>query len=345
MKGMKPLEVGGSAMIIEKGEFELIDWLKGKFDAKPLEMVKGIGDDAAVFSFSSDKATLITTDLLIEGVHFKRDKIAFPHLGWKSLAANLSDIAAMGGEPKYAFISIASPTKNIEELKRFFLSFSDLAQKNNIYLAGGDLSFSLRVFFVSITVIGFADKDALLYRKGAKAGDKIFVTGTLGNARAGLHILEIKKEVTPELFPLVETFIRPIPHIKEGKTIAKTSLATSMIDISDGFAQDLGHILEESQKGCIIFQDKLPVSKELINFCKSERISYLDFALSGGEDYRLIFTVPKEKANDIKKIYLNEIGNSIFEVGEITAEKGFFLIDLNGKKRELTPKGWDHFKR
>lgn len=292
------------------GEFGLIERFKKaiKLDSS---VIQGTGDDCAVIKFSPDKYLLFTCDMLVEGVDFlKQDK---PELiGRKALAVSISDIAACGGVPRYCLVSMGMP-KNIslKKVDKLFAGINNLAKRYKINLVGGDLSRANRIT-LDVSMLGFVEKKYLVLRSGAKRGDIIFVTGRLGGSILGKH-LKFK------------------PRLEEARFLVKNFKVNSMLDISDGLAQDLSHILKESKVGATIYAELIPLSKQAKN---------LDAALYGGEDFELLFTLPLKEA---KRIHLKGLAD-FKPVGEITdAKYGLRLVDEQGKEKIIQPKGFRHF--
>lgn len=300
-------------------EFALIDRIVSKFRKYKSDVLKGIGDDCAVIKSHKDKYLLYTCDSLVSGVHFS-EKYSTPYqIGRKAAAVNISDIAAMGGKPNYFLVSLFLPEgtteKFIDEL------YQGLTEECNLYdidIIGGNIAKSNQ-FIIDLFLIGEVSSNNLLLRSGAKVGDLVLVTGTLGDSAAGLKLLQSRI---------------PTPRIKEGMIIAQSKKATSMIDISDGLSSDLLHICEASQVGVKLFTDKIPVSDSV----------KIDLALNGGEDYELCFTVPAKYASDVSQKIEKETATKVTIVGEIISKiQGRWLIDSAGKKSPLKAKGWDHF--
>ncbi len=335
------------------GEFGLIRAIqKLSFQRSPDTMI-GIGDDAAVLKISHAKLLLATTDMLIEGVHFDLSFTDYYSLGWKSAAVNLSDIAAMGGVPRFCLTSLAIPPNiPVEEVKNFYKGFSALVTAHKTILVGGDTCTSKDGLVISVTVLGEAKKRAVVSRTGAKQGDRIFVTGTLGDAGVGLELLKAgvrsqktgarSKDVNSELrtpnSELIKRHLRPVPRVEWGRKIARAGCASSMIDISDGLSSDLFHLCEESDTGAVLFSDKIPFSNALLKSADRLDKPPLHYALSGGEDYELLFTAPPAK---MKRLALLNIPAT--EIGTITGERELFIVNAKGGKKPLKPTGHDHF--
>lgn len=325
------------------GEFNLIKKLRTSSASDASEILKGIGDDAAAVKIRGG-ITLITTDMLLEGIHFDLSFTTFYQLGYKALAVNISDIFAMGGQPKYFLVGLALPgdynTKYVDEL---YAGMKSLAKKFGINIIGGDTCASKHGIIISGTLIGKSSK--IITRSGAKAGDAIFVTKTLGDSAMGLCIFnklkvqnakckisnaklqKINAGITVRsVLPLFRSHLQP--EIAPAKN---TRGITSMIDISDGLLIDLTHICDESKTGARIYTDKLPVSKELLETAKKLKANPIDFALKGGEDYALLFTAPA----DFK--------TNAFRIGEIIPRERF-IVYPGGREKPFKPEGYEHFK-
>jgi thiamine-monophosphate kinase len=330
--------------IAQVGEFGFIRSVMMNCVHAPEKVIQGIGDDCAVIGPYEDRVLLITTDLLVEDVHFLRGKISFRELGAKAVAVNLSDIAAMGGIPRHLFVSLAIPRRMpVEDLSELDAGMKDMCRTYGVNLLGGDTSASQGGLFINVTVIGEADAKAVLYRKGASSGDRVYVTGTVGNAGAGLRLLQEELIAHDDLREaLIAAHNRPRPRLEQGRLIAGSMLASSMIDISDGLLSDLGHICEESGVGARIFEERLPLSDELKALCRVNSLDPSEMALSGGEDYELLFTVPVKNAESLEAL-LQRHGHLFFEIGRITEGKSIRVVLAGGTEKEVTPSGFDHF--
>jgi len=313
------------------GEFGLIKKLQKKNPAMSPEVLTGIGDDAAVLKVPNHKI-LVTSDMLIEGVHFDLSFTSFYQLGHKFLAVNISDILAMGGEPKHFLVSIGIPEDcdpgNIQEL---YSGINAIARKFGISIVGGDTSASKHGLILNGTLIGQA-KHRTITRSGAQEGDGIFITDTVGDSAMGLFLLkseksEVRSKKVKDVRTLIKKHLMPQPvHLKD------THKVTSMIDISDGLLADLCHICDESKTGAVIYTEKIPLSAELLSVANEFGRDPLDFALKGGEDYVLLFTAPLHYRSDAPRI------------GEII-KKGRYIIDGSGRKTRFKAEGYEHFKR
>ncbi|MFH2012162.1 MAG: thiamine-phosphate kinase [Pseudomonadota bacterium] len=333
--------------IKEVGEFGLIERVKAKLAVPHQNIIKGIGDDACAIEVQEGSLLLSTSDLLIEDVHFDLRFISAYNLGKKSLAVNISDIAAMGGTPKFFLISLAIPSKtSIEFIDEFADGIKETANCFQTHIVGGDISFSPEKLSINITLLGEALPGNVIYRDNAHVGDQIFVTGTLGDSALGLEILMNRKELSKveERFKdLAERHFSPIPRVAEGRLIAENHIASAMIDISDGLISDLGHICEQSKVGAKIWLEKLPIS-EAFQKCSREFTNRpMDLALGGGEDYELLFTVDKNNMDLLNGIK-NRFKTKITHIGEIVElGEGIKVLDNSGKRYVVEKKGYDHF--
>ena len=310
-------------------EFDIIETYFAKQPCKRKDVSLGIGDDGAILNVPPEKQLVVTTDTLISGVHFPENTDAFS-MGFKSLAVNLSDLAAMGAEPAWVMLALTLPNSDAQWLKDFSRGFFELAEKYNIELIGGDLTKG--ALSITVQALGLVPKNEAITRHGAKAGDLIYVTGTLGDAALALAVLQ-KKIAVEEKYQekILLKLNQPKPKIKEGEQLRK--IATAAIDISDGLYADLKHMLKKSGVGARIDLDHLPLSEALQRSTIKEEA--LRFALSGGDDYELCFTVPAAKKHLLPE--------GCTCIGEITASLEINLTFANGKKYILTHEGYTHF--
>jgi len=332
--------------VSELGEFGLIDLLakmaysaRNNKQASWQQLITGIGDDAA--AWRSDASTqLATIDSFIQDIHFTLGAASWEDLGWKAIAVNLSDIAAMGGIPRYALVSLALPGHTeVEDVTALYKGMIELAHRFEVAIVGGDTS-SAPMVAINITILGSTrgqDKH-ILTRSTAKLGDKVAVTGYLGAAAAGVRMLNRKLKFSPEATACFKkASLRPYPRIAEGQLLVEQEVKTA-IDISDGLIQDLNHICKASQVGARIEIDRVPIQPEVkANFGDSA----LELALSGGEDYELLFTGSTEVINKVKKV----ASCPVTIIGEIVADKTgeITLVDKKGKPFNLGKTGWEHF--
>ncbi|OGW07461.1 MAG: thiamine-phosphate kinase [Nitrospinae bacterium RIFCSPLOWO2_12_39_16] len=320
------------------GEFGLIKNARDIFKSLNENIVVEIGDDCAAIKLRKGFLLIATTDALVEGIHFNLDYTKPYQLGIKSININLSDIAAMGGIPLYVLLSIAVPQNfSVKFINEFLMGVKEGAQRYKVSVIGGNVSSSKNEFSINITILGEVEKKYMLLRKGAKAGDKIFVTGYLGNSAAGMKILKSGQWQKK----LIERHLMPSPRLTEGRFLAVRGLATSMIDISDGLASDIRRICEESNVGANIFIKNIPISRELKSEIRNPK-SEINLALYGGEDYELLFTVKPENVRKLKSLWKN-MKTPITMIGEIT-KRGINLVNTDGKAIPLTKEGYNHFK-
>jgi thiamine-monophosphate kinase len=321
----------------EQGIIALFEALSKSLPSFP-QIVKGIGDDTAVLDMGN-KYLLITTDVLIENIHFDWKWFNPFQLGYRCLAVNLSDIAAMGGEARYFLVSIGLPKKFLKEsLKKLTTGIKNLAKRYSLSLIGGDTVAASKTI-INITVIGQVDKDKILLRSGAQIGDTIFVSGHLGEAAAGLALLKKNLIARNPLFPkLASAQLLPEPELSLADCLANTKKVHAAIDISDGIAKDLNLLCEASGVGARIYQDLLPISKACYEAAHLLNEDPINWALQRGEDYRLLFTVPKDQAENVKKIVDMALNRKLYIIGEIINE-GIYL-----DTEKLTIGGFDHFR-
>lgn len=323
-------------------EFRLIDRIRER-TAQGREDVKlGIGDDAAVVAPPTGQELAIAVDTMVEGVHFPLGTAA-PDIGWKSLAVNLSDLAAMGASPAWALLALTLPAQPAEQLRQFIDGYADgfaqLAQPHRLALIGGDTTRG--TLTISVAVHGFVPPGKALMRAGARAGDVVLVTGTLGDAAGGLQWLQRGARVDEgdgRAAYLIERLHRPTPRLSAG--LALRGRATACIDISDGLLADLGHICTESGLAAEIETELLPRSPMLM--ASFDELAVRDFALAGGDDYELCFTVPPSLVAEVQTD-LARLGCGATRIGRMVEGDGVRVRDAHGQWLETTHRGWDHF--
>ena len=325
------------------GEFGLIDRIRRRFPLPKRPLLIGIGDDSAVFRPKRDTDILLTTDLLIEHIHFDLRYNSFRQLGYKALAVNISDIAAMGGIPRYLVVSLAVPGElDINDIDEFYKGIGILAKRFGIKLAGGDTSASKKEIFISLTLLGDVEPGIAIARSGVRVGDSIIVTGSLGDSSAGLEILRKGEKMEKGYNYLKKRHLMPIPRVDEGRFLATNKLATSMIDVSDGLLLDLSHILEEGGAGAELFLDKIPISPQLKSYCAEKEVSPLKYAFSGGEDYELLFTASQRSTQKVvNNPLLKKTGVSV--IGRIAKDKGIRWAGDYVVDKEIPKGGYNHF--
>ncbi len=329
------------------GEFEFIDKIKNGCLIRTDGVVQAIGDDAAAFKLDAGKLTLVTTDLLVERVHFLRDATTGFNLGYKALAVNLSDIAAMGGIAREAFISIAVPVDcDLAFLEDLYRGMRHLASQYDVNLLGGDTTGSKTDLVINVGIVGSVSAHAMLTRQAARPGDRIFTTGYLGDSRAGLHLILNGITIsTGDYEALFEAHILPHPYLVEGQFLSAQTGVHAAIDVSDGLVSDLGHILSASHVGARLWCAHTPVSPQLQRFCTQFGFDAVDYALTGGEDYTLVVTMAADHAEAAQQSYERRFGKPLFEIGEITDTCRLELVDPTGRVKPAVAKGWNHFKK
>lgn len=336
-----------SESLKDVGEFGLIhridDLLKREGVQTPGVTV-GIGDDTASFRSRAGFEILVTCDCVVEGRHFLFPHISFRDLGSRSMMLNISDIGAMGGHPLYALISLGlkneTLVKDIEDLYRGFLSE---LKPFGASIIGGNLTKSGGGIFIDITLIGEVEEGRAVRRSGAKTGDVILVTGYPGHSAAGLQLL--LQSLASSDHPLVRAYNKPSHRAREGRAVALSQSATAMIDTSDGFLGDLGHICEESRVGALLFQEQFPISEELREAAMTLNKEPHEFFLGDSDDYQLIITCPAKEAHRIRSAVAATYDGPVTEVGRVTEpEKGIRVLLSDGSERTLSAKGWDHFR-
>lgn len=331
------------------GEFGLIDLLKSNFKTQNNSSILGIGDDAAVID-TDGKYMLVTTDMLLENIHFDLSYVPLVHLGYKAVAVNVSDIAAMNGIPKQITVNIALSNRfSVEAVEALYEGIRYACDNYKVDLVGGDTTSSVTGLLISVTAIGESKKGHLSLRSGARNNDIICVTGDLGGAFMGLQVLEREKQVfkaNPDMQPqlqeydyIVQRQLKPEARMDIIHELADLNIVpTSMIDISDGLASELFHLCKNSGVGVMIYEDKIPIDKTTYDTAVEFKLDPFTCALNGGEDYELLFTISQEDFEKIKKHH------DIATIGYITnREYGANLVTKGGIKVPLKAQGWNHF--
>lgn len=333
------------------GEFALIKHLTKGFESSNSHTKYGIGDDAAVLDAKGQR-TLVSTDLLVEGVHFNLMYAPLKHLGYKAVMVNLSDICAMNGTPAQVTVSIAVSSRfSVEALEELYSGIAAACKNYNVDLIGGDTTSSTSGLMISVTSIGYADSDKVTYRNNAQENDLLFVTGDLGSAYIGLQLLEREKEVfeaAPTTQPdleghdyALERQLKPEARLDVIRMLAEVGVVpTSMIDISDGLASEILHICDASSVGAVLYENKIPIDPTTVNTCLDFNIAPTIAALSGGEDYELLFTIKQE---DYPKLENNPLARPL---GYITDKNsGVNLHSESGVVTPITAQGWDSLSK
>jgi thiamine-monophosphate kinase len=327
-----------------RSEFEFVDSLRQRFGGE-------IGDDAAVFHTTTGKETVITTDLLVEDIDFRRTTAPALLLGHKALAVSLSDVAAMGARPRWSLISIGVPDDvwQTEFVDQFYEGLASLAQRYDVRLIGGDTSRTNEKIVIDSIVLGECNTGRAVKRAGAQPGDQIFVTGSLGGAAAGLRLIErgahlaeqhLADDDSQKIDHVLLRQLRPEPRVGWGMVLGEERLATAMIDISDGLSSDLNHLCTASGVGALIESSLLPIDHQVVELCGRRALDPLQLALHGGEDFELLFAV---RAGDVARLPRRVDGTQITRIGEVRIHTNGVKISEGPRVWELNPGGWKHF--
>lgn len=341
------------------GEFGFIDRISGILNTADERVIKGIGDDCAVVRLTDDRVQVITTDAFVENIHFLTDRIAAEQLGHKCLAVNLSDVAAMGAEPTFAVVTVASPaSRDAEYLTRMFFGIRALADRFGVTIVGGDMTSSQRDLMISITALGEARADEIRYRSAAHPDDVLFVTGVIGESGAGLatllddtHARQMRQET---LDALRSRHLTPEPLMGEGRWLARYTgpvgeRVGAMLDVSDGIASDIRHICRESSAqhgapiGVRIDEAELPITATLAEFLDRTGGDPIQYQLQSGEDYALLFSAPESTADDLMDRFRAEFATQIARIGIFTGDDRYILHRCDGSEYPLSG-GHDHFR-
>jgi thiamine-monophosphate kinase len=334
--------------IDQLGEFGLIERIRAALPQPGPDVIVSIGDDVAVLQASPETVWLATCDVQVEGAHFLRDSIPPRSLGRKALAINLSDIASTGGIPRFALVSLGLPGDlDVGFVDELYAGLREEAGMFGVEIVGGNMSRSRLGIFIDIFLLGEAPRGNVMLRSGAAAGDWVMLTGSVGDAAAGVALLLDPELRTDGAYALTaaERQYRPTPRVKEGALIGALREASAMIDVSDGVAADLLHICEKSGVSARLHAAKLPVRSENRELAKAARMDEWHFALQGGEDYELLFTAPPARAQRLAQRITAETGTPVSIIGEILpAAQPPQLILPDGKTVPLGGTGWDHFR-
>ncbi len=343
------------------GEFGLIDRIRRLTDVPPADpnvrqnLLIGIGDDAAAFRPAPGSAGLVSVDTFLEGIHFDLTYTSLSHLGWKAVAASLSDIAAMGGAPRYVLLALSIPAKiSVEMIDELYSGAVAACKKYSCLIVGGDTAASTANLSVTATVIGEAPENAIIYRKGAKAGDYLCVTGHLGGSIAGLKVLQREKQkflasgngsaFEPNLEPYkhaIEKHLVPKPRFDISSLFAGKVKVHSMVDVSDGLASEVHHLCRAGDVGASVYEHNLPIEPLIQRIADEFSASPTDYALHGGEEYELLFTLSDEEHAKLEKLT-----NDVSIIGRIIpAGEGIHKVREQGEKEPLLPGGWNHFTK
>ncbi|MBI5880487.1 MAG: thiamine-phosphate kinase [Chloroflexi bacterium] len=334
--------------ISDIGEFKLIERIRAKLPPAPAGVVTGLGDDTAVMRPSAGAYLLATCDAQVEGRHFRREWSTPYQIGRKALAVNLSDIAAMGGAPRYALVSLGLPNDlDVEFVDELYRGMVDEASQFDAHIVGGNLSGATEIV-IDVTLLGECDPQQIVGRSGAREDDVVLVTGNLGAACCGTDLLATSRDVPVQ--PAARDFClraaqTPTPRVREGRLIAQSGLAHAMIDVSDGLAADLGHICDESRVSVRLFAEPLPIASETVEVAFAVGRDPLDPALHGGEDYELLVVAPRADAPRLIELVQSQTGTPLTVIGDIIpVQEARTFIRGNGRMIPLHARGWNHFK-
>ena len=330
-------------LLSSEGEFGLIRRIQSLLTTHSTRIVQGIGDDAAALSPRSGYQLLMTTDTMVEGVHFDLTYTPFQDLGWKLMAINLSDLAAMGGTPLCTLFSLGiRETWPVSRLEKLVQGINTCSHAYECPVVGGDTVRVPHDCTLTMTILGEIKTGTAIFRSGAQSGDYICLTGPLGNARTGLEVL--KSGINNRTYKqAISRFLRPVPRIPEARQLASAGGVSAMIDISDGLASELRHLCQASHVGCEIEARQIPVADETICWTKKQGIAPVPFVMESGEEYELLLTIRPEQYHALQS-QDNKNRIPLFKIGQVCdAETGLVLLD-HKKATEIRAQGWDHFR-
>jgi thiamine-monophosphate kinase len=327
------------------GEFGLIeDVIAPEFTDLIKENMVGIGDDCSIVPFSDNNSMIFTTDMLIEKTHFLRNKITPYQLGFKSLAVNLSDIAAMGGNPSASYLSLGLPKDiDVEWVREFMKGYKALSHYENTPLLGGDTTSCEDKVIINVGVTGEIKNNNIKKRRDALEGDLICVTGYLGDSAAGLQMILYDLTQDEAKSKLVKQHLEPHPHVSQGKWLSEHNAVHAMMDVSDGISSDLGHILKASGVSATIQLENIPLSNELKELARDQNWNPYEIALSGGEDYVLLFTIDKNQYREISNLYSEKFSMPLYNIGYITKGEPKITYKQDNTVINNLKKGYTHF--
>ncbi|MEW6064519.1 MAG: thiamine-phosphate kinase [Bacillota bacterium] len=327
------------------GEFGLINLLNKKMIHSPAGVIAGIGDDAAVLQCPGDCWQLFTTDMMVEGIHFRLDWSAYFDVGYKALAVNISDIAAMGGRPSHGVVSIAIPGHTrVEDVAELYRGLKEIAGKHKVNLVGGDTVKSPGPLVVNIALLGEVTAGRAVFRSGARPGDTIYTTGNLGTAAAGLYLLSQNGVCPPELRDrVIRAHLRPEPRVSEGILLGSLEGVAALDDNSDGLAAELREICRASSVGCLVWEKALPVLPGVRQLASQAGTGVLDWVMNGGEDYELLFTLRPDRRKPVEEA-LHEAGIPFTAIGVVVPEpEGLSVERCDGTREIIAMQGYNHF--
>ncbi len=331
------------------GEEALIEHLAEKFrlPTSGNGIVVGIGDDAAVLDLGGPMLTIITADMLAEGTHYRLDLITPYQLGWKSVASNISDVAAMGGLPSWTLVSVGlKPDTDIDFVDEMYRGIIECSERFENKVIGGDTISVERGSVIGICQMGKVEPDLVARRSGARPGDRILVTGWLGNSRGGLELLlKFGMEEAARLHGwLVSEHLMPVPRVHEARAAVKTNAVRAMMDVSDGLGADLPKLCKASGVGAVVYASKLPISSDLQSAAEILGKNTIDLVVSGGEDFELLMAVGKDDVEKVVSTIKENTGARVSEIGEFTEDKTVEIVMPDGSRRSLYG-GWEHFRK
>jgi thiamine-monophosphate kinase len=330
----------------EAGEFGVLDRIRKLCPTPGERILIGIGDDAAIIRSSPEYSTILTTDALTENVHFDLHYVPLESLGWKSLAVNLSDVAAMGGRPVCCLVTIGIPDRwSVEDVLKLYQGIAKGAELYRCPVVGGDTVRTSAESFISITVMGEVRSGREMRRSGALPGDFLCVTGELGGAKAGWEVLKAGNESTGEYPSSISRFLEPKPRLEEGVMLARELDPTSMIDISDGLASEIRHLCRESGCGCLVFEGDIPIAEESRLWSLKKGYSPVQFAMESGEEYELLFTVNPDRLERHSKDTHSSDAVRFSVIGEMKPLNEGIRTQRGSEIHPMTFMGWDHYRR
>jgi thiamine-monophosphate kinase len=329
----------------EIGEFGFIDRIAPLGIMRSEGVIKGIGDDCAVIDVGGPQYLLVTTDLMVERVHVHLNWARPEIIGAKALTTNLSDIAACGGIPREAFISLAIPERiDVEWLEGLYQGMADLARGYEVNLLGGDTTVSKSDLVINLAVSGLVPREEVLFRHTAKAGNVIVLTGPVGESGAGCHALLTAPHLPASVADhLVRAHLEPRAHVREGRLLAQSGGCTAAIDVSDGLSSDLWHLCHDSEIGALVYEERIPIGPEIAQAADALGQDPLKWVLDGGEDYVLLAAVRPEMVRTLGEIF-TRAGCQFFPIGEFVPGRSMEILRRDGTRQNLLPGGWDHFR-
>nr|WP_236588321.1 thiamine-phosphate kinase [Tumebacillus amylolyticus] len=325
----------------------MIDKITGRLGRGDDSVVVGIGDDAAVTAYAQGHHVVTTTDMLVEGVHFRSDTIDDRSLGYKSLAVSISDIAAMGALPKHAVISLAIPVEmDVERLEDLYTGVADICEEFQTTVVGGDIVKTSGPFVISVTLLGQVEAGRALLRSGAKPGDLLFVTGTVGGSAAGLQYIQQQHSEgvvpTEVADPLLQAHQRPRPQVEAGRLLLESGVCTSLNDVSDGLASECNEIAKMSGVTLVLLAEQIPLHASVRRYAEISGQQAIDWALFGGEDYQLVGTMQPDSAEQMQALF-EKNGLTCTVIGRVTDGAVGVTLQRGGQTYELKPRGYNHF--